>query len=546
MEKNAKPRQQLLLEMEELRTRLDAAERGSQEVNEILRAEIAERKRVEETFVEAQTYAESIVETIYQPLVVLTADLRVMSANRSFYQTFEVSPEETKGRLIYSIGNGQWDIPALRELLEEIVPKNTHLNNFEIDHNFPAIGRKKMLLNARRIYREGKGTDRILLALEDITDQKQMEEALKNSETRFRRLFETAQDGILILDAETGQISDVNPFLVEMLGYSREDFLGRKLWEIGAFEDKETSKAAFSELQSKGYIRYEDLPLETRDGRRIDVEFVSNVYLVNHKTVIQCNIRDITERRRAEEALADRTVHLERLNRELVVLNAELDDFTYVASHDLQEPLRTLTAFSDLLRKDLGESLPERAAQDLGFITDAAKRMQTLIKDLLALSRAGQVAKKREKVSLSECADLALEALAIRVKETGAEVSRDELPAVWGDSTLITELYQNLIGNALKFSADQRPIIRLTVEEREGDQIFGVKDNGIGIEPKYAQEIFKPFRRLHGRSSYEGSGIGLAICRKIVERHGGKIWVESEPEKGSHFRFTILHRRRER
>ena len=252
------------------------------------------------------------------------------------------------------------------------------------------------------------------------------------------------------------------------------------------------------------------------------------------------------KRKGAEEALADQTHHLERLNRELVALNAELDDFTYVASHDLQEPLRTLTAFSGLLQKDLGESLPERAAQDLGFITDAAKRMQTLIKDLLVLSRAGRVAKKREKVSLSECADLALEALAIRVKETGAEVARDELPAVWGDLTLITELYQNLIGNALKFSADQRPIIRLTVEEREGDQIFGVKDHGIGIEPKYAQEIFKPFRRLHGRSSYEGSGIGLAICRKIVERHGGKIWVESEPGKGAHFRFTIQHRRRER
>ncbi|MGA3193338.1 MAG: ATP-binding protein, partial [Candidatus Bathyarchaeia archaeon] len=123
---------------------------------------------------------------------------------------------------------------------------------------------------------------------------------------------------------------------------------------------------------------------------------------------------------------------------------------------------------------------------------------------------------------------------------------RDELPAVWGDATLITELYQNLIGNAVKFRADQRPIIRLTFEERNGDQIFGVKDNGIGIEPKYAQEVFKPFRKLHGRSSYEGSGIGLAICRKIVNRHRGKIWVDSEPGKGAHFQFTISHRRMNR
>ena len=486
------------------------------------------------------------METVHQPLVVLTADLRVKSANRSFYQTFEVSPEETKGRLVYSIGNGQWDIPALRELLEEIIPKNTHFHHFEVDHEFPAIGRKRMLLNARRIYQEGKGTDRILLAIEDITELKQTEEALKISETRYRRLFETAQDGILILDAGTGQIVDVNPFLTEMLGYTREDFLGKKLWEIGSFKDIERSKAVFSELQSKGYIRYEDLPLETREGRRIDVEFVSNVYSVNHKKVIQCNIRDITERRRAEEALADRTVQLERMNRELVALNAELDDFNQVASHDLQEPLRTLIAFSGLLRKDLGDSLPERAAQDLGFITDAAKKMERLIRDLLALSRAGRAAKKREKVSLAECADRALEALAMRVKETGAQVMREELPDVWGDPTLLTELYQNLIGNALKFSGDQPPIIQLTLEESDGDLVFGVKDNGIGIEPKYAQQIFQPFRRLHGRAEYEGSGIGLAICRKIVERHGGKIWVDSEPGKGAHFRFTLLHRRRER
>ncbi|MGD1154177.1 MAG: sigma 54-interacting transcriptional regulator [Syntrophales bacterium] len=309
---NLQTKQKSLLEMEELQTRLDATERRLQEASEILQAQIAERKRAEESFEKAQEYAESIVETIREPLIVLTPDLKVISANRSFYETFQVAPEETGGRFIFEVGNHQWDIPALRELLEEIIPQNTHFNNFEVDHAFPRIGRKRMLLNARRIYREGKCTDRILLAFEDITDQKQTEEALKSSEKRYRRLFETAQDGILILDAETGQISDVNPFLVEMLGYSHEDFLGKKLWEIGVFKDIEASKAAFLELQDKGYVRYNDLPLETKDGRSLDVEFVSNVYLVNHHKVIQCNIRDITERKLIGESLQRAHNELER------------------------------------------------------------------------------------------------------------------------------------------------------------------------------------------------------------------------------------------
>jgi len=300
---NLQTKQELLLEGEKLRAWLDASERRLQETNDILQAQIAERKRAEEAFEKVQGYTKDIVETIREPLIVLAHDLKIISANRSFYETFQVVPEETEGTFIFNIGDGQWDIPALRELFEEIIPQNTHFDNFEVEHAFPRIGRKRMLLNARRIYRENNGTERILLAFEDITTQKQTEEALKNSEKRYRRLFETAQDGILILNAETGQISDVNPFLTEMLGYSHEDFLGKKLWEIGLFKDIDASKAAFSELQDKGYVRYKDLPLETKDGQVMAVEFVSNVYLVNHHKVIQCNIRDITERKLIGAAL---------------------------------------------------------------------------------------------------------------------------------------------------------------------------------------------------------------------------------------------------
>jgi light-regulated signal transduction histidine kinase (bacteriophytochrome) len=247
----------------------------------------------------------------------------------------------------------------------------------------------------------------------------------------------------------------------------------------------------------------------------------------------------IAERKRAEATLLRQARQLERANEELERKNAELDQFTYVASHDLQEPLRKVTAFSGILRRDLGDNLPERAEKDLGFIVDAAKRMQKLVQDLLALSRSGRVAMQVESISLDRCADRAIDSLAIRIKESQGEIIRDELPQVWGDRTMLTQLYQNLLANALKFAAADRPQIRLTAERRDEQLILGVKDNGIGIEPKYAEQIFAPFKRLHGRGKYEGTGIGLAICSKTVERHGGKIWVESTPGRGAHFKFTL-------
>jgi len=354
-------KQKTPLDAEEFRTRLDATERRLLETREILQTQIAERKRAEETFDSVQKYAGNIVETIREPLIVLTPDLKVISANQSFYEMFHLAPEETEGRFVYSIGDHAWDIPALREFLEEIIPHNSHFSDFEVEHEFPVIGRRTMLLNARRIYREGKGTDRILLVLEDITVQKQTEEALKSSETRYRRLFESARDGILILDAETGQISDVNPFLMEMLGYSHDEFLGKKLWEIGAFKNSDATKAAFGELQRKGYVRYEDLPLETKDGRQIAVEFVSNVYLVNHHKVIQCNIRDITERKVIAEALQkahrelerrveERTVELRTAVSEIKALKDQLEaENTY-----FRQEIKTKHKFGDILGQSDG------------------------------------------------------------------------------------------------------------------------------------------------------------------------------------------------
>ncbi len=233
-----------------------------------------------------------------------------------------------------------------------------------------------------------------------------------------------------------------------------------------------------------------------------------------------------------EEEVARRTEDLARKNQ-------ELDEFTYVASHDLQEPVRKLISFSKLLEQDAGDALPERARRDMQFIVEAALRMRNLIQDLLALSRAGRAAMKVEPTRLDECLSHALEALELRIKETHAEIQADALPEVSADKTLMTQLYQNLVGNALKFMPPGRhPHIRLSATRHGEKWELAVEDNGLGIKREYAERIFKPFQRLHSRGEFEGTGIGLAICKKAVERHGGQIWVESEPGAGSRFKFT--------
>ena len=205
-------------------------------------------------------------------MLVLDKDLRIRTANASFYRNFRALKEDTEGRFVYELGNRQWDIPELRTLLEDILPQNNSFQDFEVEHDFPMLGRRIMLLNARRFVPMDSLPELILLAIEDITERRRAEAQVKENERRYRRLFEAARDGILILDANTGKITDANPFMSELLGHSLSYLKGKELWQIGLFQD------TIRQLQENGYCRYDHLPLRNQRGEQVDVEFVCNVY----------------------------------------------------------------------------------------------------------------------------------------------------------------------------------------------------------------------------------------------------------------------------
>jgi PAS domain S-box-containing protein len=243
-------------------------------------------------------------------------------------------------------------------------------------------------------------------------------------------------------------------------------------------------------------------------------------------------ITDISERRRAEEELQHKA-------KELAASNAELEQFAYAASHDLQEPLRMIAGYTQLLARRYGGKLDSNADEFMGFTIEATQRMQALIRDLLSYSRVGRASLSRERVDLEQCAQASLANLRAALDENAAEVEMTPLPVVQGQRTQLTQLFQNLIGNAVKYHGDEPPRVRVTAERRGDHWLFAVQDNGIGIDRQYHDQVFDLLRRLHSRREYSGTGIGLAICKKIVENHGGRIWVESESGRGATFQFTL-------
>jgi PAS domain S-box-containing protein len=387
--------------------------------------------------------------------------------------------------------------------------------------------------------------DRVLGETELRHQQQRMNRALQTSETRYRRLFEAAQDGILILDAETGQILDVNPFLVTMLGYSREQCLGKKLWEIGAFKDVEACEAAFLQLQREGHNRYEDQPLETSDGRPVEVEFVSNVYRVDDQKVIQCNIRDITERVRADAKIQSLNNELEQRVRErtseLEALNQELGTFNYSVSHDLRAPLRRIRGFVGALEEDYSDKLGTEGLRLIQMIRASAEHMDTLIDGLLRLARLSRDQLKPQPTNLSALVHSISAELQQNDPTRQVQFVIAEDVMANGDPALLRVVMENLLSNAWKFTGRQNSARIEFGSTLQGDKKVAnfVRDNGAGFDMKYSDRLFGAFQRLHDQEEFPGTGIGLASVQRIIHRHGGRIWAQSAVGEGTTLSFTL-------
>lgn len=391
---------------------------------------------------------------------------------------------------------------------------------------------------------ENRQAAALLKKTKTTTKPRQTEEGLRSSEIRYRRLFEAARDGILLLDAVTLKITDANPFMTELLGYSHDEFLGKELWEIGLFGDKEASQDAFQELQETGFLRYEDLPLQTRNGARREVEFVSNVYEEDTRQVIQCNIRDINARKRVEEEHNLLLEGAQAAHAEADIANGIKDEFLALLSHELRTPLTSILGWSDLLTTgSLDEAASTRA---LEIIVRNARAQRQLIDDLLDISRiiTGKLRLEVRPVDLASMIEAVVDSVrpAADARSISLQTVLDSnVSSVSGDPDRLQQIIWNLLTNAIKFTPKDG-VIKVRLERIASHVEITVNDTGQGMAPEFLPHVFDRFRQSDSSStrSHSGLGLGLSIVRQLVELHGGTVIAKSPGDgEGATFKVTL-------
>jgi len=545
-------------ELQSLNEELETSKEELQSTNEELTVVNHEMIGLYEQVAAARNYSQAIVENIPEPLLVLDKNMRIKTANNTFYKTFRVNEQETEGRLIYDIGNKQWEIPELRIFLEKILPEKSIFFGFEVNHNFQSIGQRIMLLNAREITKETGGENLILLVINDITDKRIAEKNLEKSEVKFRQLADLMPQKVWTADAE-GNINYVNKCWLEYTGLTYEELKDWGWNKIVHLEDlTENIKHWKHSIETGQNYEMEHRFLNTEGIYKWHLSRGLAYKDEDGKIVMWVGTNtEIEEQKKQQEgleiAVVERTYKLQETNETLEGKNKELESFAYISSHDLQEPLRKIQTLSGRILEKENQNLSDKGKDYFQRIQSAAGRMQTLIEDLFAYSRTNATERKFEKTDLN----IIIEEVKTEFKETieqkHAKIEATELCPAHIIAFQFRQLMHNLISNSLKFSKPENPpyiIINSKIEK--GDVLnnemlsskkyychITVKDNGIGFEPEYNEKIFQVFQKLHSKDEYEGTGIGLAIVKKIVENHNGIITASGELNRGATFDIYI-------
>jgi two-component system CheB/CheR fusion protein len=559
-------------EMQSLNEELETSKEELQSTNEELAVLNRELNSMNEQVTTARNYAEAVITTIYHPMLVLDKNLRVKTANDAFYKTFQVDKWDTEGMLVYDLGNRQWNIPALRTLLEEVLPQKSSFTDFEVTHNFSGIGERVMLLSGLEIKREKVEEHLILLTIQDFTERKKIVERLKASEAEFRQIADSLPAKITNADAR-GNAYYFNKAWVDYTGYSFAELQNggwmkafhpdsienvAKCWAEAVATNSDFEMEIRLLEKSGDYKWHLNRAVAIKDDAGTVIKWVSAATEINtqkeHKETLE---RAVASRTAELLAATDTLLHK---NEELRRTNSELESFTYVSSHDLQEPLRKIQTFADYFRSHEMEALSDKGKETIQRIETAANRMQTLIKDLLVYAHANKLGVALEKTDLKKIVTEVIGDLADVILEKGASIETHGLCEAYINPFQFRQVLHNLFANSLKFrKVDTPPSISIYCKVSDGKSLadqnpalgsdkllpnetychIAFTDNGIGFEAEYSEKMFEVFQRLNTREQYAGTGIGLAIVKKIIEQHEGAITASSELGHGATFNIYI-------
>lgn len=481
---------------------------------------------------EARKYSDSIVETVREPLLILSEDLRVVRASRAYYEKFKSTPAETEGRPLRQLADGRWDSPDLMRKLESIVPQHAEFDDHELVQEFPGIGRRVLLLNARKLYRPGNNTRQLLLAIEDVTTRRAGEEERD-------RFFNISLDLLCIASATDGRFKQVSPTVTDLLGWTPAEFLSQPYMDLIHPDDRDASQR---EVERQTRLGQKVLSFENRfrhkDGSWRILSWRS---VPQPGGLMYASARDVTERRRNEEQIRRLNQELQRRAGQLEAANRELEAFSYSVSHDLRAPLRHIEGFAQLLGRQSKDRLDDTGRRHLEVISSSARKLGVLIDELLSFSRMGRAEMRQVPTEMAELvADAVAEQRATH-PEREVDWRIEPLPAVAADPAMLRQVWRNLLENAVKYSRQRRPAL-IEVSHRldpADGHVFSVRDNGAGFNMEYADKLFGVFQRLHTEGEFEGTGVGLANVRRIIQRHGGRVWAEGRPNAGATFHFSL-------